>query len=521
MLQVNRAVILQGLHQVIIAMMVITMVSGGFFSGNANSKDEDVSFIRHTIDDDFQSVAGIAAGDLNNDGHIDFVGAAIDANEIAYWSNNGGYPPVWTKHTIDSAYDDALYVHIADIDGDQSNDVIASGATSGQVAWWRNNGGNPLTWTKQVIKEEFDAAHGVYAADLDGDDDMDILATSAGLSTILWWENKGGSNHLSWLEHTIDDALGSTQTVCADDLDNDGDIDVIAGSSSENIVVWYRNDGGDPVDFTRLQIGDNFKLAHWVAVQDVDGDGDLDVLGASYVGSEIAWWKNSGGSEISWTKQTIGTGYKGALTVCTGDFDNDGNMDVIGTSNASRKFAWWRNNGAATIVWTEQVIDDNYRGAWPVCVADLDNDNDLDVVTGSDKLNQVTVWENTLLELELGVELILPNTHFVPGDEFQLDTMLSNPADRLKDVPIVTLMAIFDDYWFWPAWNQFDPDTGVGFDFLPQHVENGTTFLNIIPPFEWPDTGSQVVPDIQFMSAMLSDDMTALRGLMDIVVCTF
>ena len=44
-------------------------------------------------------------------------------------------------------------------------------------------------WTKHTVDDMFANAQSVYAADVDGDGDMDVLGAAAGESTISWWES--------------------------------------------------------------------------------------------------------------------------------------------------------------------------------------------------------------------------------------------------------------------------------------------------------------------------------------------
>ena len=66
----------------------------------------------------------------------------------------------------------------------------------------------------------------VYAVDVDGDGDTDILSASA-FPDIVWWENNGGEDFVG---HTITNAADNATGVFAVDVDSDGDIDVLSSS---------------------------------------------------------------------------------------------------------------------------------------------------------------------------------------------------------------------------------------------------------------------------------------------------
>ncbi len=61
----------------------------------------------------------------------------------------------------------------------------------------------------------------------------------------------------------------------------------------------------------------------------MDGDGDMDIVSASYGDNTIAWYKNDGANNPSWTKTDISTSITGALDVFAADIDGDGDMDIV------------------------------------------------------------------------------------------------------------------------------------------------------------------------------------------------
>ena len=87
------------------------------------------------------------------------------------------------------------------------------------------------TFTEHAISTSADGALSVYAADVDGDGDMDVLSASEDDSKIAWYENDGSEN---FTEHAISTSALYAQSVYAADLDGDGDMDVLSASSSRS-----------------------------------------------------------------------------------------------------------------------------------------------------------------------------------------------------------------------------------------------------------------------------------------------
>jgi hypothetical protein len=351
------------------------------------------TFEEHVVATNFNRTSGLYVCDLDGDGNKDIVGAAINANEVAWWRNEGGDTIVWTKQTIASGYGGAIYVFTADIDHDGDMDVLATAANAGEVAWFRNDGGNPIVWNKVLIAQNFSDAHGIQAHDIDSDGDMDIIATSAGLNKICWWENTSpDGDGSSWEEHTVATNFSYTQTVSPADIDGDGHIDLVAGAGQGNQVAWWRNSGGNPIVWTKQIIDNTFLWPHCVVARDIDGDGRTDVVGAGWISSQIVVWRNLGGNPIVWQKQVVSP-FGGTCEVTIADMNNDGKLDIIGSAWTAGECALWRNGGGSPVKWTKNTIG-NLVNAWPVDVGDLDNDGYADVVSGSETLNKIVCWLN-------------------------------------------------------------------------------------------------------------------------------
>ena len=100
---------------------------------------------------------------------------------------------------------------------------------------------------------------------------------------------------IDFQEHIVNDDSESTfaaLSVFLTDIDGDGDLDMLSASAGDNKVAWYENTDGLG-DFGNQQIiSINADTAMKVFATDIDGDGDMDVLSASYGDDKIAWYEN-------------------------------------------------------------------------------------------------------------------------------------------------------------------------------------------------------------------------------------
>jgi hypothetical protein len=77
-------------------------------------------------------------------------------------------------------------------------------------------------------------------------------------------------------------------------LDGDGDKDVVGTAQGSDEVSWWRNDGGNPINWAKFVIDDNFNQVWPGYACDLDGDRDIDILaGSGWAGTnEVKWWEN-------------------------------------------------------------------------------------------------------------------------------------------------------------------------------------------------------------------------------------
>lgn len=206
-----------------------------------NDGGSPVAWMRQTIATAFGGAHSAFAADLDADGDQDVVGAGATANEIAVWLNDGGTPMTWTKVVLRTGYLGARSVYVADLDADGDPD-IAGTAWEHHVSWWRNEGGNPLVWTEQEIDAMFFGGHSIWAADVDGNGHLDVLAAGCTGNDIHWYANDGGTP-ITWTRNRVDANYPAPIEIRTGDLDGDGDLDVLATSYTLGEFTWWEATG--------------------------------------------------------------------------------------------------------------------------------------------------------------------------------------------------------------------------------------------------------------------------------------
>ena len=261
-----------------------------------------------------------------------------------------------------------------------------------------------------AISENSNAVTSVYAVDLDGDGDHDVLSASLGDSTIAWHENLGDDGFSEKM--VLSDTVEKSYSVRAGDLDSDGDVDVLATTREGDAVVWFANNGDGTFGDKETLVGDVDEAVFAVAV-DLDRDGDQDVVFASYAGDYVAWSENMGADGFG-DGQMIATDVDGAWNLHVVDVNQDGRLDVISASTDDDTVAWYLNEGRGDF--TQHVLSADSDSAAYVHAGDLDGDYDLDILAASYKDDTVAWFEN------------------MGGNTFSEKNIISSSADGVASV---------------------------------------------------------------------------------------
>ena len=295
------------------------------------------------------------------------------------------------QQAITTQADGPYSVYAADLDGDGDADVLSASWGDDKIAWYENSGSG-VFGAQQVISTKADGARSVYAIDLDGDGDADVLSASASLLDfkIAWYENLGGGAFGS--QQVITTPADFPLSVYATDLDGDGDADVLSASLFDDKIVWYENQGGG-VFGSQQVISTQADNAQSVYATDLDGDGDADVLSASKDDDKVAWYENQGGGVFG-GQQVISTQADAATSVYATDLDGDSDPDVLSASGNT--IAWYENQGGG-VFGAQKVITATASGASSVYASDLDGDGVADVLSASADDDKIAWYENLLV----------------------------------------------------------------------------------------------------------------------------
>merc|ERR1712185_54072 len=132
-----------------------------------------------------------------------------------------------------------------------------------------------IAFVADTITSDANGACSVFSIDIDGDGDVDSISASSDDDTIAWLENENGDGS-SWTKHVISTIPNSPRSVWGGDIDGDGDVDVMSASFIDDTINWFENVNGDGSLWTRHIISTEADRANSVVGVDVDNDGDID-----------------------------------------------------------------------------------------------------------------------------------------------------------------------------------------------------------------------------------------------------
>jgi len=389
------------------------LLFGALFPALLMAKDVPFSDA-HGIVTNFEGTRCACPADMDGDGDIDVVGLSFDEDDIICILNTDGNGVAWSGQDVDTDLDGASHACVADIDRDGDLDIAATGLVEDQVIWYENAAGDATVWVPHEIDSFFDGANWVDVADINGDGWPDLLTSAYSDDEITWWINDGTPDVGGWVAKNIDVTLDGPTSVAACDLDLDGDLDVVASSFYSDEVAWFENDGSpDDGGWTKHSLTSALDGARRVITGDISGDGFPDIVATGENQDAIIKWINDGTpGDGGWTQSTLAGSFDGAEDLCLVDLDQDGDLDLFASAYIADKIVWFDNSSGDASSWTGRTVVTSIDYPRGVAAGDIDGDGDPDLLATSVKDNKIAWWENRTIHRNASFAL----SHTVSSD---------------------------------------------------------------------------------------------------------
>jgi hypothetical protein len=337
------------------------------------------------------NLGAVTWGDYDNDGDLDILITGFSFSRI-YNNNNGVFTDI--NAGLTPVYDGSA--EWWDYNNDSHLDILLTG--NGFALIYRNNGNGTFTDIQAGLLGFEYSSSSIGDYDNDGDPDFIIIGHNEEGSISTVYCNNGDDTFTDIQADIVPIYYyGSSDW---GDFDNDGDLDLLITGSSPlgTILKIYQNDSGSFTDINANITGIMYGEAKW---GDYDSDGDPDIIMCGRNSSKSDTKTDSMVAEIyrndngSFTEITANITETEGGSVNWGDFDNDGNLDIVVTGSTISELATstiYINNGDDTFTLSSSGLIGVYESN--AACGDYDNDGDLDLLitgyTSSDLSSFVT-----------------------------------------------------------------------------------------------------------------------------------
>lgn len=363
------------------------------------------------------------------------------------------------------SFHEPLAFYSADMDGDTYNDVISLNDTV--IVWWKNlgNGAFGVMDTLAMVgtSSYTTTPRKLIAFDVDNDGDNDMVCNvNINHATafyqqgpgpgpfpppeyyegiLLLIENLGGANFDA--PRLITDSLGYNVALSYADLDEDGDMDLLTGTTFRSdyngvahyhlrqpSAVWYENVGGGV--FVHHTLLDTLVNTTVIKAADLDKDGDNDIICASNEDDRIVFFENYGSGVFSSKQYATSAAsaqlYNRISDIEVKDVTGDSLPDILGAHSITDNLILYKNLGNNTFGMGD-TISSTIDAIYGIHVDDVDNDGDMDVVSAAPYTKEIALYKNTGNGTFMP-PVILNNTAHIAVDVFVSDIT----RDSLPDV---------------------------------------------------------------------------------------
>ena len=333
---------------------------GGFGFGNGEARFPSFAAETRTIE----------STDINGDGNLDIVVADYGSGQIMLQLGNG--EGGFTEEVISTNVTGPSSLALGDFDGDGVTDIAFSDYNSDEISILIGNGDGSF-------EDEVNIATGtptpvsLASGDLDNDGLSDLVMTNEDGQLFTLYSNGNGSFESSQIGSPAPDM---TQGLELADIDNDGRLDILAANSEGSSEVYTFLSNGERGYSAGTTVTTN-EEARYLAVGDINGDGNIDFAGSYYGANSVDVYLGNGDGTFQSGAILFNSNQVGSVDI--GDVNGDGFSDIVTTAYDGTTARAFLGNGSGQF--NEVVSSTIYGEGSSATLADFNNDGVLDIAT--------------------------------------------------------------------------------------------------------------------------------------------
>lgn len=331
----------------------------------------------------------LVAADIDGDGDPDLIVNELSPGDLQWFENLGASQGFLARGVVLAQLGAGAQILPRDIDGDGDNDLLFANRFDSSVSWVRFDAEAGAFGAPQVLSTTASGIFQADVADVDQDGDLDVLATSAQDDQVVWFPNLDGLGTFGDVQ-TVTNLAPSPDRVLASDLDEDGDLDVLVSGPLSGLA-WCENVDGSGTFGPLTALPQTIGEVRDFALVDLLGLGSQGLLSFRAVGSRVNFFPGVGPGQIFGRAQLVAPRFDDPLGLESADLDGDGNVDIVLSQTTSASVVWYRNDAASDRFPDAARTVGTHPSSAFLRAADLDGDGDADVLAGDPVLGSA-VW---------------------------------------------------------------------------------------------------------------------------------